>query len=69
MTTIPVDGVAATNLLNEAGWTLPDGATTRQKIVNEETTVPLELNLLVLREGLRPGGQHGFAIGRTGYHR
>lgn len=53
MTTIPVDGVAAANLLNEAGWTLPDGATTRQKIVNE-TTVPLELNLLVLREGLLP---------------
>ncbi|MBP8001996.1 MAG: peptide ABC transporter substrate-binding protein [Chloroflexi bacterium] len=53
MTPIPLDVVAAANLLNEAGWALPDGATIRQKTV-EETTTSLELNLLVLREGLLP---------------
>lgn len=53
MAPLPVDVIAAANLLNEAGWTLPDGATVRQRIV-DETTRPLELNLLVLRDALLP---------------
>lgn len=50
---LPVDVIAAANLLNEAGWTLSDGTTVRQRTV-DETTRPLELNLLVLRDTLLP---------------
>lgn len=53
MAPLPVDAAAAANLLNEAGWTLPDGATVRQRTV-DEATISLELNLLVLRDGLLP---------------
>lgn len=53
MAPLPIDVIAAANLLNEAGWTLPDGVTVRQRTV-DETTLSLELNLLVLREALLP---------------
>lgn len=53
MTPLPLDRNAAANLLNEAGWALPAGGLFRQKTANDDI-VPLELNLLVLREGLLP---------------
>lgn len=61
MTTIPMDRAAAANLLNEAGWTLPEGAITRQKS-GDEAPLTLELNLLVLREGLLPALAANMAV-------